>query len=64
MHGAPVCCMRLPSTFLKFRGEQTTFLSRDQLVEVVWVLFADQISRLQVEPVEAVVDGMTIKEDE
>jgi hypothetical protein len=55
--------MRLPSTFLKVR-EQTTFLSRDQIVETVWLVFADQISRLQTEPVEAVVDGMSIKEDE
>jgi hypothetical protein len=49
---------------IAWRREQITFLSRDQLVEIVWLLFADQISRLSVEPVEAVVDGMTIKEDE
>jgi hypothetical protein len=49
---------------MRWRREQTTFLSRDQLVEIVWLLFADQISRLHVEPVDAVVDGMTIKEDE
>jgi hypothetical protein len=47
---------------MRWRREQTTFLTRDQLVEIVWLLFADQISRLHVEPVDAVVDGPDRKE--
>ena len=60
--GAPLQSLRLFANRMRWRREQTTFLSRDQLVEVVWLLFADQISRLQVEPVDAVVDGTNREE--